>query len=679
MPGGEQTASELDALTSELMGAGKGAEHFQAAMAQVSDALDAAKRANAEASEALVAGQAHYRDLERAVVQAAKAAEKAALKNDGVVPDDLAARLREADTAVGHYAGALAKLEADAKHAAAEEDHLAKTLGNVKKLSGHVDKSIAGQAERLGKLQGSLGAVGGPLGALGQKLVGPVKGFSELSGAIGSARAAALLGAVGIAAVAAAVVAVTAAAVAGVAAVAAWAVGLADAKRNAGLAKEAFEVMHPDLVAIGDDISNVSRETGLSEDSLRGIVKSLEEAKVSAEDMPDALRAAALAERALGQGGASEFVSQIKEGSRAVSDLAYETQNKLGGVVARQMMGLDAQGERFKRNISDLFGGLNINPVLSGFQRLVDLFDENTSAGQAMRSIFEGFFQPLIDQADNAAIAVERFALGFLIGLTKVYIAIKPVIRAVEDFFGFDDNTILTLMGDAKDIGEAVAYALTALVGVFGLVIAALLAIPAAIAGAVAAFMAFWQMVGTAGASAALSIRGAITGAIDWVRSIDIMQVGRDLLQGLANGITGAAGVVRDAVSNAVNGAIKSAKQALGIASPSKVFAGFGELTAEGYAQGVEATTPDAQAALTTMVEPPAIPSPFSAREEIPARPTAAAATSDGGSSRVDLSGATFVFNGVANAETAAERFEEVLTRILEGDAARLGTEAAPA
>ncbi len=50
-----------------------------------------------------------------------------------------------------------------------------------------------------------------------------------------------------------------------------------------------------------------------------------------------------------------------------------------------------------------------------------------------------------------------------------------------------------------------------------------------------------------------------------------LLQMGTDMMMGLVNGITGAAGFVKDAVTNTVNSAIASAKDALEIASPSKV------------------------------------------------------------------------------------------------------------
>jgi hypothetical protein len=105
----------------------------------------------------------------------------------------------------------------------------------------------------------------------------------------------------------------------------------------------------------------------------------------------------------------------------------------------------------------------------------------------------------------------------------------------------------------------------------------------------------------------------------------------------------------------------------LGIHSPSKVFAEIGDNTAQGYAQGVEAGTPEAQGSLSTMVSP--ADASASAPAEAAQSGAAASKASGGSSPGFDFQGATFVFHGVADAETATAKFSEMLTSLLEGDA----------
>ena len=67
-----------------------------------------------------------------------------------------------------------------------------------------------------------------------------------------------------------------------------------------------------------------------------------------------------------------------------------------------------------------------------------------------------------------------------------------------------------------------------------------------------------------------------------------MVRVGSQIIQGLIGGITSMASRAVNAAKGVVNSAIGAAKSLLGIASPSKVFAGIGEFTMLGLAQGIE-------------------------------------------------------------------------------------------
>jgi len=663
MPAGEVTTAQLDQMVQGLTGAGKGADFFQQAIKQVSASLDAAKAASAAANASLAEGNAQYRELEKAANLAAKALEKAEAK--GVIDPELAAESARADAALQGYAHTLRSLEQNAAAATKSEKTFATQLDNVRKLSSHVDKTLAGSAEATEKLRGGLASVPGPIGKIGSALLAPVQGFQKLSAQMGSSNAAMLLTATAAAGAVVAIVALTAALVAGTIAVAAWAVGLADSNRSAKLSTEAMEAMHPELVGLRDTIAAVAKETGAHSDELQELAGHLKEAKVKAADLPGALRAAALAEAALGKGGSADFIADLKAGKVAASALSAEVSGKLAPIVAKQMRGLDAQAATFKRNIGSLFGGLDIEPVLAGLERLGGLFDETTVAGQTIKFLFESIFQPLIDQADNAATVVEAFALGFLIGLTKVYIALKPAIKAVSEFFGFKDTSLTDLLDVATKAGEYAAY-------IFVGFVAAIAAVGAAIAVVVAPLIAMqvaiYAMI--AGLAAAVAyVNGAFIAAFvavwDFLSGLPAKMVtmGTDLIMGLVNGITGAASAVADAVTGAVGGAIDAAKKKLGIASPSKVFAEIGSYTGEGFVGGVEDSAPEAQAAMTNMVDP------------APAAAKAKEAPAGGSSSGKGLGGGnhTFNFYGVEGAEDAVARFRELLTLAQEGDLAALG------
>jgi hypothetical protein len=282
---------------------------------------------------------------------------------------------------------------------------------------------------------------------------------------------------------------------------------------------------------------------------------------------------------------------------------------------------LDKITEKFKKHTDGLFSKLKIKPLLDGMEDLVDLFDETTVTGRAIKVVFESLFQPLIDGIVSFIPKMRTAFIQFEILVLKALIAIKP--------FG---STIVFAAQVVWELSKAVLYGLA--VGLGAAVITAL---------------AFW--------SAMKAVYTAVTDAYTAFASTPLDQIGIDLIMGLARGITSAGGFVLKAITGVVSSAIDGAKSLLGIASPSKVFAEIGMHTAEGMAVGVEDGTSSTQGALENLVAPPAAP----------------AQASGGSGSAPSLAGATFIFQGVQGAEDAVARFEELLTRFAEGDLAQLG------
>ena len=81
------------------------------------------------------------------------------------------------------------------------------------------------------------------------------------------------------------------------------------------------------------------------------------------------------------------------------------------------------------------------------------------------------------------------------------------------------------------------------------------------------------------------SLPGRILSALD---GFSLSSVGYNIVNSLANAISGAGSRVADALRGVVNSAINAAKRALGIASPSKVAVALGNFTGEGLAIGLD-------------------------------------------------------------------------------------------
>lgn len=72
-----------------------------------------------------------------------------------------------------------------------------------------------------------------------------------------------------------------------------------------------------------------------------------------------------------------------------------------------------------------------------------------------------------------------------------------------------------------------------------------------------------------------------------------MVQIGADIVQGIIDGVEGAAGQLMDALTNLASDALQAAKDALGIGSPSKEFATIGKFAIQGMMEGITETWPD--------------------------------------------------------------------------------------
>ena len=82
-----------------------------------------------------------------------------------------------------------------------------------------------------------------------------------------------------------------------------------------------------------------------------------------------------------------------------------------------------------------------------------------------------------------------------------------------------------------------------------------------------------------------------------------MVNAGMNLMQGFINGIKSKASAIASAAKNVVSNAVSSAKRALGIHSPSRVFAEIGRYTAMGMAQGLKRNATLVNAPATSLAD----------------------------------------------------------------------------
>jgi hypothetical protein len=461
----------------------------------------------------------------------------------------------------------------------------------------------------------------GPLRVVADGILRTARANQGLTSVLGSSVARTALIVVGLAALAAAVAFVTVKLVEGAIEFARYAAATADAQRSAALTREAFAALSPETAAAASSFDRITEATGQSQAELIGLSRQLREAKVSAAQMPAALRAAALAEAALGKGGAAEFVAKIKDGTLAVDEFAAEARSKFGPIVARQMLGLTAQSERFKRLWDSLFDGLNLDPVLGAIDRLVSDLERGQPLAEFLKAAFSGLFSIISDNADSAAVAVEAFALQVAIWMTRAYIV-------------------------ARDNLEGIKTALNVTAAVFDLA-------TGDVVGGV-------QNLGQALQREAPNLAAAGTSA------------GDSVVLGLIDALTGNPLGLLNVVQGLMGSVVQTARDALGIHSPSRVFAEIGANTAAGFSEGVDDGAADARGSMANLVGAGPAESPGSMANLVVPSPGAAPAPATQGAApvgpKIDLSGAVFHITGVRDAEHAAEKIGEALTAILRGD-----------
>lgn len=123
-------------------------------------------------------------------------------------------------------------------------------------------------------------------------------------------------------------------------------------------------------------------------------------------------------------------------------------------------------------------------------------------------------------------------------------------------------------------------------------------------------FQGIWDGL-KAGASAGIAgiisivigLPGAIVGALGNLGKL-LVQAGKDLIQGLIDGITSMVGKLGDKLGDIAGGAVSTVKGVLGINSPSRVFREIGVDTVDGMLLGLESGRSSVQSAFAGLADP---------------------------------------------------------------------------
>lgn len=436
-------------------------------------------------------------------------------------------------------------------------------------ITKSVGTKLAPLGAKLGKWGGAAGKTFAKVGkAAKEDLASVLPSVGSLMGAVATAGALAT----------AAVVAVGAAFIGATVAIAAFGLAAADARGKVMRQREALLGTAKDAGNLGDQIAQLAGKVPQGTAELNALAHSLNKTRLNGKSTVNALNA----------------IAQV---SGAVDDAA-----------GAKIQELITRGDKFGRMGIGMF---ELDGTGLDFDEVAKAYAEGTKKSlDAARKELRFGIAPI--EAGSAAIAkaaekkfgklnvanafsLENAPKKFKETLQELSsgVDLGPISHALQDAFG--------QLAPNAPLGSAVKTFMTTFGG--GLVEVGAKAIPLLLEG-------FKYMVGFGLKLTAIFIetKTAIADAFnlngdDWAKQWH--EAGKAVTLGLAKGILAYQTTVYDAVTEVGKGSIKAFKELMGIHSPSKVFADFGEYTTEGYAQGVQRGSRSASDAVQGMVDMP--------------------------------------------------------------------------
>jgi hypothetical protein len=499
-------------------------------------------------------------------------------------------KLDDGEKSLGGMQRALRVLKGDAKASSSEIKLLQDRITAQKAANASLQRSYLAAGGSLGTQRTetfteALARQGGVAGATAQRIVGLQQALSTTAGrvALGINLAFGLV---------TALLAVGAAAVAAAAAIIQYGLAHADARRNELLHLEGLTLIRSGMgLATGSAselqaaIDRVSATSALGRSEISGYAERLHRMGLRGEDLTQALEGTAITASVLGDRWASRFAGMTAAAIRtggSVRALADDVRGRLGGVAARQAIGLTAQLNRLREGLGGLFDRVDIEPLLRGLDRITSLFSRGSVLSEAWGRIFGDVFGTLIGGSEDAGGAIAAMLLRATTAAVRFdtfIIRINTGIRSIANTEFLPNllpgvtaaNTLSMAWNGLTFAGDRLWLALQ----------------PPPRAGNTEAFL--------------LRLGGIADTVRSGVDSLADGSLGTALVDGLVTGIAAGRTRVVSAIASLATEATTALQDALGIRSPSRVFARLGVEIPRGVAMGVETGTRAASSAVDTM------------------------------------------------------------------------------
>ena len=522
-------------------------------------------------------------------------------------------------------------------------------------------ESAKREAAASKELKDAVGSVGGPAADASRK-------FRELSSVLEACANPTVALAVAGAGLVLAMAAIAAGVIAATVALSKFAIESGNALRAQGLAREAIAGSAEDAARMGRQLDFVAEKLATPRAKLNdlyvSIRKTFDGSRISGQGIVDTFQAVASASEAMGDDtgrallgilerskqfgrvqinplelrgtGGPQFdeiaAALAKKTKQSVADarlalltgrvpidsaaaaIATAVETRFGQVNAKKLLDLNVLSVKLRENWANLTKGVNLQPILVALKSVVDLFSESTVTGAALQAMFTGL-GALLGAGFKAAMPYviwsfrEALNLGlrFGIGMINVASAVLTFSRSTAGFITFR-VLLYSLAGAFAYLGSIAIGTLASMAVAAFPVIWPFLAIGAAIFGLVTAISWLAKQDWTAiGGAIVNGIAAGLSAAWTTLTST-LPAMGAAIVSGIVSGLTSAWSSLTSSVSSMAEGVKGAFRKALGIASPSRVFAAYGQQTAAGYAQGVDRGGDEAEGAVRALVRPPAAP-----------------------------------------------------------------------
>lgn len=367
--------------------------------------------------------------------------------------------------------------------------------------------------------------------------------------------------------------------------------------------------------------------------------------------------------------GVKEVEAQLQKGKIAadvgIAALTAVIDTKFGKLSSGQAADFSAQMVKLKDNLKSLFDSVDTGPFLAALKTLVSLFDSSTASGQTLKTVITGVFDKLFTVATAVIPYVKTLLLGLAIISLRVYLAFKPLVKAITDAFGGDASKgpkdLAGFMSElAINIGLVVGefVKLLTIPGVFDLLVFGV-----KVAAFSLRFLATSFLVLQTTAVFFLAIGMRIYRFFIELPG-KALSAGRALMDGLINGLANPERLYQ-AVVNLAQGALAKFKAVFGISSPSKVMEKMGGHVVAGFNQGLDASRASAMDGMANVVDLGAARASMG-RGAGAAAQQGSSATSSGGQVVVNFREGAIQITGVADAAQLMELLPAALANTFE-------------